>query len=73
MTGDKLYVTGVLGSAPRSLSGALKEGGWAVVLCAIVKRFLGGIVVSDPDPQYSALDRMDGLDRTCTTVTPPKP
>ena len=44
-----------------------------MILGAMVKRFLGGIVVSDPDPQYSALDRMDGLDRACTKVRPPKP
>jgi hypothetical protein len=29
----------------------------------ILKRIWDGIVLSDPYPQYSAWDRMDGLDR----------
>ena len=29
----------------------------------ILKRIRDGIVLADPYPQYSALDRMDGLDR----------
>ena len=43
-----------------------------MILCAILKRIREGIVVSDPHPQYSALDRMDGLDSTCPKVVRPE-
>ena len=61
------------GSAPQSLGGALKEEDKTVILCAIIKRIRDGIVVSDPHPQYSALDRMDGLSSASPKIGPAKP
>jgi hypothetical protein len=44
-----------------------------VISCVILERIRDGIVVSDPLPQYSALDRMDGLDRACPKVVRREP
>jgi hypothetical protein len=65
---SRFYVTGVLGL--RRESGALDGRRLIVKLCAILKRIKGGIVGPDPHPQYSALDRMDGLDSVCLKSTP---
>jgi hypothetical protein len=68
MPNRRFYVTGVLGL--RRESGALDGRRLIVNLCAILKRIKGGIVVPDPHPQYSALDRMDGLDSFCVKARP---
>jgi hypothetical protein len=36
-----------------------------------LKRIMGRIVVADPHPGYSDLDRMDGLDGAGPKVDPP--
>ena len=52
-------VTGV--SGPRLESGRTDSRRMSVILRTILKRIIDGIVATDPCPQYSALDRLDGL------------